>query len=118
MRLIYNRRRLIPIIEAIILCGRQGLALRGHADAKPFNIKELVANEGNFRALVRFRIKDNKELQDLFLNAPKNAQNLNPRIQKEIIATCSDLFLSNLIKDIARSEYFSTRRQNCRYCLQ
>ena len=102
-----NRKRLIPIIEAIILCGRQGLALRGHADAGPFNIKEPVAKEGNFKALVRFRIKDNKELQDLFLNAPKNAQYLSPRIQNEIIATCNDLILSNLVKDIAQSEYFS-----------
>ena len=102
-----NRKRLIPIIEAIILCGRQGLALRGHADAGPFNIKEPVANEGNFRALVRFRIKDNKELQDLFLNAPKNAQYLSSTIQNEIIVTCYDLILSNLVKDIAQSEYFS-----------
>lgn len=25
-----NRKRLVPIIECIILCGRQELALRGH----------------------------------------------------------------------------------------
>ena len=108
-----NRKRLIPIIEPIILCGRQGLALRGHADAGPFNIKEPVANEGNFRALVRFRIKDNKELQDLFLNTPKNAQYLSPRIQNEIIATCNDLILSNLVKDIAQNifQYLQTKLQ-------
>lgn len=27
-----NRKRLIPIIECIILCGKEELALRGHKD--------------------------------------------------------------------------------------
>ena len=49
------------------------MPLRGHVDAGPYTIEEPTTNEGNFRALVRFRIKDNKELQELFVNAPKHA---------------------------------------------
>lgn len=28
-----NRKKLVPIIECIILCGRQEIALRGHNDS-------------------------------------------------------------------------------------
>ena len=56
---------------------------------------------------MRFRIKDNKELQELFVNAPKHAQYLSPQIQNEIISICNDLILSNLVKKITQAEYFS-----------
>ena len=47
-----NRKKLVPIIETIFLCGRQGLALRGHRDAGRILLEEdPTENEGNFRAL-------------------------------------------------------------------
>lgn len=33
-----NRKRLIPIIQCIILCGQQDIALRGHRDYGQINI--------------------------------------------------------------------------------
>jgi len=30
-----NRKRLIPIIECVMLCGQQEIALRGHRDYGP-----------------------------------------------------------------------------------
>ena len=90
-----------------MFCGRQGVPLRGHVDAGPYTIEEPTTNEGNFRALVRFRIKDNKELQELFVNAPKHAQYLSHQIQNEIISICNDLILSNLVKKFTQAEYFS-----------
>jgi len=32
-----NRSRLIPIIECVVLCGRQEIALRGHRDSGKIN---------------------------------------------------------------------------------
>lgn len=32
-----NRSRLIPIIECIVLCGRQEIALRGHCESGKIN---------------------------------------------------------------------------------
>ena len=104
---INNQKRVLPIIEAVIFRGRQGVPLRGHVDAGPYTIEEPTTNEGNFRALVMFRIKDNKEWQELFVNAPKHAQYLSPQIQNEIISICNDLILSNLVKKITQAEYFS-----------
>jgi len=34
-----NRLNLLPIIECVMLCGRQELALRGHKDAGPICFK-------------------------------------------------------------------------------
>lgn len=50
-----NRLKLIPIIETIIFCGRQELAMRGHDDSGPIFNCEKDNNDGNFRSLLRFR---------------------------------------------------------------
>lgn len=51
-----NRKRIIPIIDTIILCGRQGLAIRGDMDhGKMQSLDESHNNDGNFRALLRYR---------------------------------------------------------------
>jgi len=51
-----NRNSVIPIIETVILCGRQGLPLRGDTDYGCVQSLELpVNNDGNFRAFFRYR---------------------------------------------------------------
>lgn len=34
-----NRKRLIPIIQCVILCGQEDIPLRGHRDFGSFNIE-------------------------------------------------------------------------------
>ncbi|CAN7945746.1 unnamed protein product, partial [Ixodes hexagonus] len=50
-----NRKKLMSIIEVVLFCGRQGIALRGHRDAGPLTLQDPLENDGNFRALVRFQ---------------------------------------------------------------
>ena len=54
-----NRRGLASIVGTVKLCGRQNIALRRHRDSgvleNPSQF-ETTTNEGNFRALFRFRI--------------------------------------------------------------
>jgi len=45
-----NRQKLIPIIRAILFCGRQGIAMRGHRDDGNLLIDMPKENDGNFRA--------------------------------------------------------------------
>lgn len=59
-----NRDRLRPIVSTIILCGRQNIPLRGHRDDGNTSLNfvendqnSVVIKEGNFRALLRFRIE-------------------------------------------------------------
>jgi len=50
-----NRAKLVPIIETIIFCGRQEVALRGDNDSGPIFSCSADNNDGNFRSLLRFK---------------------------------------------------------------
>ena len=55
---IENRKRLLPILKTVILCGWLGLSLRGHRDNGNLEpLKAVNGSEGNFRALLSFRVK-------------------------------------------------------------
>ena len=52
-----NRMKLKSTVEMIILCGRQGIPLRGHRDDNPAVQQNPLANPGNFLALLHFRVQ-------------------------------------------------------------
>lgn len=82
-----NYERLKPIVGAIVLCGRKGMALHGHTEDGPLyqddpsigneSDKESL-NEGYFRAILRYRVDD--VLKQNLLSAPKNATYLSKMI--------------------------------------
>ena len=51
-----NRRRLVPIVQTLVFCGRNVLPLRGHRDDGRIDEAEYryVVGEGIFRGLLRF----------------------------------------------------------------
>nr|CAH7767474.1 unnamed protein product [Callosobruchus chinensis] len=104
-----NREKLIPIIETIIFCGRQGLSLRGHRDCGPlyFDDGEPVENDGNFRALLRLRVKSGDEiLRKHLTEASRKANYISPRIQNELINSCNAIIVNTLIKKVNASRSF------------
>jgi len=54
-----NRERLKPIIETLILCGKQNIPLRGHRDDGELlnSNQQLLKNDGNFREILRYRVQ-------------------------------------------------------------
>jgi len=65
-----NRINILSIIEVIILCGRQELAIRGHRDFGKINVETIqTTNEGNFRELLRYRARGDLKLKT-FLEGP------------------------------------------------
>lgn len=90
------------LIESILFCGRQGLALRGHNDSGPLSIQEPIENDSNFRAILRYGLKmaslGNSDLQLIRERCKRNAQYLSPKIQNEIICTCIKLMLERIVK--------------------
>ena len=69
------------IIETIILCGRQNIALHGHRDSFFEVEKDPSAPHGNFWALLEFRVSSGDVgLQDHLANAPRNAKYTSPDI--------------------------------------
>lgn len=57
-----NKKRLKAIVETILLCGRQELPLRGSCDSGEIGINDPAHNDGNFRALLRFRARSGDEV--------------------------------------------------------
>ena len=47
-RIAQNRAKLRSIVETIIFCGRQGIALRGHRDYQTHVESNPISNHGNF----------------------------------------------------------------------
>ncbi|XP_015376664.1 PREDICTED: zinc finger MYM-type protein 1-like [Diuraphis noxia] len=107
-----NRLKLIPIIECIILCGRQEISLRGHRDfgSIKFNNESdgnnSNLNEGNFRAILKYKAKDIDYLKNHLESKSRNKY-ISPQIQNEIITICGDLILSKLVKMVNSSQCFS-----------
>ena len=51
-----NQKVIEFLLKIVILCGKQGLVLRGHRDDRiDWNAKDELLNEGNFVQLVHFR---------------------------------------------------------------
>ena len=77
-----NRRRIAPIVETVLFCGRQGLALRGHNDSGRIESLEMpVVNDGNFRALLRYRASGGDAILDDHLqNSGRNATYISPPV--------------------------------------
>lgn len=58
--IIHNRAILRPIVDTLLTCAHQNIALRGHrGESKRMDAegKEEEVNDGNFRALLRYRIR-------------------------------------------------------------
>ena len=85
-----NRLKLRSIVQAVIFCGRQGIAFRGHRDDGPVLTEESDSrNQGNFRALLQFRIDAGDEvLKEHLQTADRNAMYTSKEIQNEMIAVC------------------------------
>lgn len=105
---IENRKRLSSIIKTVILCGKQGLPLRGHRDYGPLSIEWPKENEGNFRALLRARVDaGDKDLEYHIKNASKNALYTSWDIQNQIIEACGTIIQRKVIEEIRANKYFS-----------
>lgn len=86
-----NRKILGIIIETIVLCGNQNMALRGSED-----------DRSNFIAILKYRSKDNEILREHLEFASKTKEvnkttYLSPDIQNEIIDICGNMISDDII---------------------
>ncbi|XP_039271809.2 52 kDa repressor of the inhibitor of the protein kinase-like [Styela clava] len=106
-----NRKGMLSLINIVKLCGRQMLSFRGHRDFGKIDQPEdfeTNENEGNFRALVRFRIQSGDEdLRRFILSSGINAQYTSWSTQNEIVQLCGGFVRKALVQRISESGYFS-----------
>ena len=81
-RVAASKKRLVPLVKTILLCGRLTFALRGHDDGTNTIEAQPTSNPGNFEALLRFRVDaGDKDLKLHTKTAPKNATYCSATIQ-------------------------------------
>lgn len=101
-----NRKMLTSIIETIILIGRQEIACRGHRDSGAITPEIPVENDGNFRALLRFRMASGDENFKNHMQTSK-LRYISPKIQNELIEICGDIIVKQIVANVNRSGCFS-----------
>ena len=96
----HNHSILVPIIDTILICGRQNIALRGNREEGAVDSKgiEPKSNDGNFRSLLRYRIRGgDKELKRHCEMHGKKTTYMSGRIQNEILKNISCLILKKIL---------------------
>ena len=103
-----NKEKLKSIVETVIFCGRQGIALHGHRDDHTC-LKDLQhTNPGNFIALLDFRINSGDTvLADHLKSCGRNAFYTSKTIQNQLIAICGKIVLSSILEEIRAASLFS-----------
>eukprot|EP00112_Aurelia_sp_Birch-Aquarium-sp1_P020814 Seg5447.2 transcript_id=Seg5447.2/GoldUCD/mRNA.D3Y31 product="52 kDa repressor of the inhibitor of the protein kinase" protein_id=Seg5447.2/GoldUCD/D3Y31 len=103
-----NREKIEPILETVIFCGRQNIALRGHRDDSAHRESEGNSNTRNFQELLDFRAKSGDEiLKQHFETAPRNANYRSKTIQNEMIHCCGAYISNSLVQEIREAKIFA-----------
>ena len=106
-RVAANKKRLVPIVKTILLCGRQTFALRGHDDITKTIEAQPTSNPGNFKALLQFRVHaGDKDLKLHMKTAPKNATYCSATIQNEIIDVICTLIRKHIVERVKKCRFY------------
>ena len=90
------------IVKIVLLCRKQGLALRGHRDDKISSTEEDDAhsNEGNFVELVQFRAETDPVLAQHLAKSPRNARYTSKTIQNELVEVIGECICNDIIAEV------------------
>ena len=103
-----NRSKLISIADAIVTCGRQGIALRGHRDDSGDVASDPSRNHGNFLALLQYRVRGGDSiLQEHLMSCAGNARYTSKTIQNELITIGGDLIRESILDEIKEARFFA-----------
>lgn len=108
-QILENRQHIVPSIETIIVLGRQEVALRGHRDSGKIEIQDDFTgpNEGNFRALLKYRARGDPLLRSHLDGPGKRDKYTSPSVQNEIIDACYEILTGKVIAKIQAAKVYS-----------
>ena len=102
-----NQRILESLFKVVLLCGKQGIPLRGHRDdGIDWNNDEPHDNQGNFTELIRFRAETDSVLKTHLKNAPKNAIYTSKTIQEQLISIIGEQIRNEILEEVRSAQYY------------
>ena len=104
-----NQKVIESLLKVVMLCGKQGLAFRGHRDdCIDFQeVRDECSNQGNFIELVRFRAETDQILADHLASAPRNAVYTSKTIQNNLIDVISTRILTEIVAEVKKAKYYT-----------
>lgn len=96
-----NRLYFNCLLDSLLYCCRQGIAVRGHRE------DDNSLNKGNFLELLELRAKDNTIIQQYFIEKEKSFRYVNPSYLNMFIEYMGKDVLQSIISDIQDSKFFS-----------
>ena len=90
------------IIEAVVLCGKQNFALRGHRDDSTSD----ASNKGNFLAILDVMAKRDPMLNEHLKTADRNAQYTSKTVQNEVIDLIAQYIRNEKTKALKQGDSF------------
>ena len=105
-----NRKKLAPIVDTVVFCGRLGLPLRGHRDDAKYHPEVgnySMGGVGNFVESLNFRVRaGDKVLEEHLKTYGKNQSYISKTSQNKIIKCCGQVISEAIIKDIKSSKVY------------
>ena len=110
-KIMFNNRKVVEsLLKIVLLCGKQGLALRGHRDDHvnwSEAREEKCSNQGNFVELVRFRAEHDLILAQHLANSPRNARYTSKTIQNELVEVIGMAICNDILQEVQKAKYYS-----------
>ena len=110
-KIMENSRKVIEsLLRVVMLCRKQGLALRGHRDDNIVWTNEEESepdNHGNFIELVCFRAESDEVLRHHLQSAPRNAMYTSKTIQNELINITGSRIQSDILREIKQAKFYT-----------
>eukprot|EP00731_Ephydatia_muelleri_P000946 Em0001g946a len=110
---VHNRSIFMQIIKAVLFCGRHNLPLRGDRDDGPLKVDsdgqfQTDFNEGNFRALLAFRVDSGDKILEAHLkSASRTATHISKTTQNELISCIGQHMVQTLVQRVRCARFFS-----------
>ena len=101
-----NKRVIESLFKIVLLCGKQGIALRGHRDNDIKWMEPESHNEGNFIALVRLRAETNI-LAEHLAHSPRNARYTSKSIQNELVSIIGNKICCDIVDEVKMAKFYS-----------
>ena len=99
-----NRRYVKCLLESLLFCAQQGIALRGHRET---NLEDLSVNVGNFRSLMILQSRHDNVVKQRLSEGPRNASWLSHEIQNELLSTMAQWVSSKISAEVKEADYFT-----------
>ena len=91
----------MSIIEVLLLCSKQEIALRGHDEC------DTSLNKGNFREILNHVASHDFVVEERLSHGPRNAKYTSPTIQNNILSIMSTLVRRRICASVKKSGFYS-----------